>query len=225
LKAFLPVSSWFNSQHVRPARQPVLSNRGTQWGYGAGVRRRGFGLLVLMIIAISLFAIHLNSVLAQSDEKLEPSREYAIKAAYLYNFTRYVEWPEETFSTKDAPFVIGLLGKDPFGEIVDEIARTKQVNQRRIVIKRFANMADYSPCHLLFVAASVNPQDKAAVIQNAHNAGVLVVSEDPDLARQGVIINFFIQDNTVRFEICPEVAKQERLKISAKLLSVAKIVQ
>jgi hypothetical protein len=154
----------------------------------------------------------------------EASQEYAIKAAFLYNFGRYVQWPPESFPRDDAPLVIGVLGSDPFGALLDEIAETKKIEGRPIIVRRLAAMTTYKPCHILFVAASASAEDKLAAIKLAQRSPVLLVGEEPGFAEQGGTINFFVDQNKVRFEINTEVAKREQLKISSKLLSLAKIV-
>jgi hypothetical protein len=168
------------------------------------------------------FSVHLAR--AQPDEGAVINREYAIKAAYLHNFSSYVQWPAGAFPTSDAPLVIGVLGTDPFGEVLNEIARTKKVGGRPIVVKQFASMAAYAPCHVLFVASSTSPQEQAAAIRKAHGSPVLLVGENPGFAEQGGAIDFFIEQNKVRFEINLDVAKRQQLKISSKLLGLAKIV-
>lgn len=159
---------------------------------------------------------------AQSDQGTELSREYAIKAAYLYHFGRYVQWPAHSFAHDRSPLVIGVLGTDPFGGILEEIARTKQIEGRPIVVRRFASMVEYTVCHILFVVSSVGPEQKTAAIQQARRDVVLLVGEEPRFAEQGGTINFFLEENRIRFEINTEVAKQNQLKISSKLLSLAK---
>jgi len=154
----------------------------------------------------------------------ESNREYAIKAAYIYNFGRYVQWPPESFQADQSPFVIGVLGSDPFGALLDEIVESKKIEGRPITARRFASIAEYKPCHILFVAASANPKEKAAALKMAQGSQVLLVGEDPGFAEQGATINFFIEQNKIRFEINTEAAKREQLKISSKLLSLAKII-
>lgn len=152
------------------------------------------------------------------------SREYPIKAAYLYNFSGYVEWPAEAFTGKDEPFTIGVLGNDPFGSILDEIAARKKVGGRRIVVRRFASMQEYAPCHVLFIPGSLTPQEQAAAIQQTRGTPVLLVGETFAFAQRGGGIGFFIEQNKLRFAISMEAADQQQLKISSKLLSLAKLV-
>jgi hypothetical protein len=180
-------------------------------------------VLPLLVCSIVLLGV-VRPALAQPEDSSEVSREYAIKAAYLYQFGRYVQWPSGTFPNERAPLVIGVLGVDPFDGILDEIARTKRVEGRPIAIRRFATMAEYKPCQILFVTASVSPEQKALAFEKAQGTTLLLVGEEPGFAERGGKINFFLDENKVRFEINMEIAKQDRLKISSKLLSLAKIV-
>lgn len=154
----------------------------------------------------------------------EIDREYAIKAAFLYNFARYVEWPAEMADSKE-PFVIGLLEPEPFGAIIDKISSTKNLAGRPIRIERFKGMADYRPCHILFVAAGVAAEQKAAALRETKDKSVLLVGEEPGFAAQGAVVNFFSEENRIRFEINVKVAKQRRLQISSKLLTLGKVVE
>jgi phosphohistidine swiveling domain-containing protein len=151
-------------------------------------------------------------------------REYSIKGAFLYNFGRYVEWPAAAFADDHAPFVIGVLGTDPFGTVLDEITNSAKVDGRTVVAKRFATLDQYSPCHILFIPASTDAKVKADALAKLQNKGVLVVGEEDGLVRQGAVVSFYIENNKVRFEINVQTAKQQQLKVSSKLLSLAKIV-
>ena len=149
--------------------------------------------------------------------------EYEIKAAFIYNFAKYVEWPEESGPDSGELFVIGVLGDDPFGALLDQIARTKTVGDKPIVIRRFDRLEDYTPCHVLFVAASAQDLLPAVLEKLAHSP-VLVIGDTEGFAQRGVTINFVIERSKVRFEINPEAAACAGLKISSKLLRLAKIV-
>lgn len=181
-------------------------------------------LVIVAFLAAVVFAGGTSWSWAQSVETSGISREYAIKAAYLYQFSRYVQWPVGTFSDGQTPFVIGVLGSDPFGDVLDEIARTKKTSELPIVIRRFASLAEYAPCHILFVPSTTNAIQQAEVIKRIRNSPVLLVGETPGFAAQGGTVNFYLEDNRIRFEINPETAKQQQLKISSKLLSLARIV-
>ncbi len=178
--------------------------------------------LFVLLVAIG-FSMPFGPVFGQYSSS-EINREYAIKAAYLYQFSRYVEWPANSFASDTSPLIIGVLGADQFGGILEEIARTKKIDGHPIEIRRFPTMADYTPCQILFVSSSVDPEEQSAAIQKTRGSGVLLVGEDAGFADRGGTINFFLDENKIRFEINAESAKQDRLKISSKLLSLAKIV-
>ena len=152
------------------------------------------------------------------------SREYTIKAAYLYNFALYVRWPAGSFRNEQDPLVIGVLGTDPFGDNLKRIARVKKIEDRRLVIRHFDSLDEYSPCHILFVPRSVEPERQLKVIRRLRNSPVLLVGETPKFAERGGTVNFFIQQNKIRFEVNRQAVERTGLKISAKLLSLAKLV-
>jgi hypothetical protein len=219
------LSQWIESQMYSPW-QFTNGKKHRQWSRPRpSLPRKGVGVKFFPILAwIALTALGASLSPAQQDEPLEINREYAIKAAYLYNFVRYVEWPPEAFENNAAPFVIGVLGKDPLGSNLDEIANTKKIDGRKIIIKRFASMADYTPCHILFVSGAATATQKESAVKMTQSTLLLLVGEDAGFAEKGVAINFIIENNRVRFEINQEAAKQNKLKISSKLLSLAKIV-
>lgn len=162
-------------------------------------------------------------VQAQSGEAVI-NREYPLKALFLYNFGGYVEWPAEAFQSAEQPFVIGIFGTAPLEENLAEIAATKKIGGRKIVIRHFASLDAIKPCQILFIARDTSRQNQRLAVEKLRNQPVLIVGESQGFAGQGGSVNFFIESNKVRFEINPESAKQRNLKISSKLLSLAKIV-
>jgi hypothetical protein len=94
-------------------------------------------------------------------------------ATYLYQFSHYVQWPSETFTGADAPLVIGVLGPDPFGGVLDEIARTKQVEGHPIVVTHVATMAEYRPCHILFISVLADPVQIVAALEKLRNLSLV----------------------------------------------------
>jgi hypothetical protein len=153
------------------------------------------------------------------------SREYTIKGAYLYNFGRYVRWPEGTFRNDQAPFVIGVFGTDPFGDILENIAAAKNVEGRKIVISKFRSLDEPIACQILFVPKSTDPQVQVMLIQKLRGLPVLLVGETPAFAERGGTVNFSIEQNKLRIAINQEAAKRSDLRISAKLLSLAVLVE
>ncbi len=150
--------------------------------------------------------------------------EYEIKAAFLYNFAKFVEWPDGAFPAADSPIRLGVLGKDPFGEILDRTLKGRKVGGRGFQIERFDDVEKIKSCHIAFIPASCKDRMEAA-LESLKCRPVLAVGETPGFARSGGIINFFLQENKVRFEINPDAAARADLKISSKLLHLARVVR
>ncbi len=154
----------------------------------------------------------------------EVSKEYQVKAAFLYNFTKFVEWPASRFSTNTSPIVIAVLGRNPFGEELDAIVRERKVNGRGLVVKVIDSADEAATAHLLFVGADA--EDRLAGKMDAlQKSGVLTVGESPRFIASGGIINFTLDADKVRFQINPQAGEQAGLKISAQLLKLAVIVR
>lgn len=181
-------------------------------------------LVVSSLPWISILAVGLASVAVQAQETGEIDREKAIKAAYLYNFGRYVQWPAESTARAQSPFVTGVLEADPIVEVLEEVAKRKKIHGRPIVIKHFASIAKYTPCQILFIASTVDPAERKAAIHKFQKSAVLLVGEDPGFARQGGMVNFSVNDNRIHIEINLDISKEAGLEISSKLLSLAKVV-
>lgn len=150
--------------------------------------------------------------------------EYQVEAAFLYNFAKYVTWPPRAFASATEPFIIGVLGEDPFGDdLVRTIEKEKQVQGRPLVIVRGRTPAEVANCHVLFISASEQPrlaQDLAALQRAGSTA--LTVGESDDFLVGGGMIRFVIDNSKVRFEINARAAEQSGLVISSKLLSLAR---
>jgi hypothetical protein len=172
-------------------------------------------------LAVALVLAATAAVRAQSDAP--PPTEYEVKAAFLYNFARFVEWPAEAFRDAHAPFVIAVLGRDPFGRALDQTVAGKSVLGRRIEVRRADRLDGVRGAHIVFVSAS--ERGHLSTILRAMNApGVLVVGETDGFAQRGGAINFVLHGNKVRFEINPARAEQSRLRISSQLLKLATLV-
>jgi len=152
------------------------------------------------------------------------SSEYLIKAGFIYNFANLVQWPSNAFAQPDSPIVIGILGEDPFGTILDRVLQGKKVNGRSFVVKRLKSPADLKECHILFVSSSEMTR-LAEAIHLVKGMPILTIGEIPGFAKRGGIINLVLEDNKVRFEVNVEAAKEADLNISSRLLALARIVQ
>ncbi len=138
--------------------------------------------------------------------------EYRVKAAFLLNFLKFAEWPDE--GSRD-PFVIGVLLPDPFSEEFDEAARAMKVSGRSVEVRRFRKLADARHCNILFV-----PRDAEYDPAELPKVGRLTVGETPEFLSSGGIISFYLQDNQVRFEIDPGTAKLSGVRIHANVLKL-----
>jgi len=150
--------------------------------------------------------------------------EYRVKAAFLYNFAKLVEGPPDAFHTPSDPFAICTLGENPFGDALSEAIKGKSFNGRGFVEKNIISTEVARGCHILFVSSSEHSQVRA-IAKQLRGASILTVGDTQGFAPQGVIINFVVQDNKVRFEFNAEAAERAQLKASSKLLNLAKIVR
>jgi hypothetical protein len=177
---------------------------------------RGRCIAALAVVVVVALAIAANGRTAE----IPVAGEYDIKAAFLVNFSKFVEWPEHGSDVRATPIVIGVLGADPFGSKLDVIAGDRQVDGRPIVIRRFASLDGAVRCHILFVGAR-SPAELAAILSWAAAQGVLTVGDGPEFTARGGAIEFFVQDQKVRFAINLEAASAAGLKVSSHLARLA----
>lgn len=192
-----------------------------------------FKFYILLFLSIALQVI---PVQAEDEDATKLNREYKIKAAFLYNFIKFVDWPEEKAADLNEPVIIGIIGKDPFKEAFQPIT-SKNTKGRKSLIHRFESVqklsksgqADKSEleslrkCHLLFICSS-EKDNISEVLKLVKNHSVLTVGETSNMLKSGGIINFIVEENKVRFEINLAAAKQSNLKIRSQLLRLAKTV-
>jgi hypothetical protein len=150
--------------------------------------------------------------------------EFKVKAAYLFNFAKFIEWPPASFKDDKDPVVFAVAGKDPFGPILDETLRGKSVGGHPVVIRRFPTVEDIGACHLLFVSASLKDEWKK-VAQRIRGCPVVTVSEGEEFTRAGGMFRFFFDDGRVRFEVNLEAAKRAGLSVSARLIQVGVVLK
>jgi hypothetical protein len=149
--------------------------------------------------------------------------EYQIKAVFLYNFARFVSWPDRAFSAPDAPLVIGVLGDDPFGPYLDETVKGESVNQHPLMVQRFREVEQIVNCHILFV--SRRQADRLSQILAAvKGRKILTVGDAEGFASKGGMIRFMTDHNRIKLRINLDAARADDLVISSKLLRPAEIV-
>jgi hypothetical protein len=182
--------------------------------------------LGILIIALSVSLSWAPGALAQ-DRDSSNSSEYLIKAGFIFNFAKFVDWPPATFAQPDSPIVIGILGTDPFGAIIDQIVQDKKIGGRGFVVKRLkwgTDLKDLRECKILFVGASERVHIDE-LVQIVRGLPILTVGETPGFAERGGVIRLVLEDNKVRFEVNVEAARQAGLTISSRLLTLARIIQ
>ncbi len=149
--------------------------------------------------------------------------EYEVKAACLYRFAKFVEWPAACLPDGTGPIVIGIIGVDPFGDILDDAIKGKTVNDRPVEIRRFARIDDITKCHILFVSRSER-QKLGQILGRREVTCALTVGESDEFVQRGGMINFRIKDKRVVFEISQVAAERAGLKISSQLLKLGIVI-
>jgi hypothetical protein len=185
-----------------------------------------FRRLQILIVALSISLSWAPGAFAQSPE-VSDSSEYLIKAGFIFNFAKFVEWPSNAFAQPDSPIVIGILGTDPFGTIIDKIVQDKKIGTRGFVVKRLkwgTELKELRECKILFIGASERAH-MDELVQMLRGLPILTVGETPGFAERGGVIRFVLEDNRVRFEVNVVAARQADLTISSRLLTLARIIQ
>lgn len=195
----------------------------------------------ILVIFMLLVALFIDPPAVQAESARE--REYKIKAAFVYNFIKFIDWPEEKTPDKDEPITIGVVGSDVFVKAFDPV-KNKQVKGRRLAIKRFEEwdklkksqkkndsawkdkLEALKKCQVLFICTceSGTKEVPVEIIKALKGSGVLVVGEVPGFLEKGGVINFVTENKKVRFEINSTSAKRNKLKIRSQLLKLAKRV-
>jgi hypothetical protein len=180
------------------------------------------GLAARILIALGAFALSLASAgVARAAPAV--SREFEVKAVFLFNFAQFVEWQKDAFPDASAPLVIGILGSDPFGAYLDEAVRGEKVNDRAIVIRRFSSVGDVGTCHILYISQSEAPR-LGDILAALKGRSILTVSDMDQFSRDGGMIRFVMENNKVRLRINNDAARASGLRISSKLLRPSEVV-
>jgi hypothetical protein len=147
--------------------------------------------------------------------------EYELKAAFLYKFASFVDWPD---ADSNGPLCIGVLGEDPFGSALDEVVKGKSYNGRSFEIWRFKPGQEPHKCQILFIGA-LEPKKLHAVLERLQGAAVLTVGDTPDFCAGGGMVNLGLAGNKVQLEINVQAAEKAGLHLNSRLLSLARIVR
>jgi uncharacterized protein DUF4154 len=146
--------------------------------------------------------------------------EYELKAAFLYNFVKFVEWPPDAFAGERSPLAICVYGEDPFGSSLDGAVRGETLGERSLIVQRPERLDELRDCQVLFVSRSER-QRMPEVLSRVEGQPVLTVGDTDGFLRAGGMINFVLEENKVRFLINQEAAERSRVRISSKLLRLA----
>ena len=157
---------------------------------------------------------------ASADEAME----YKVKAASLYHFVNYTTWPKEAFEHESSPFVLAVVGKDPFGAVLEETMRGKKYAGREIRIVRVEALDDLPKAHLLFLAGS-HAKQIGKLMVGIGGTPVLVVGDTGGLAEAGALVNFYLEAKRTRFEVNEDAVKRSGLTINPEMLKLARLVK
>ncbi|MFA6054878.1 MAG: YfiR family protein [Thermodesulfovibrionales bacterium] len=196
-------------------------------GLNSGVKTRIYTKSVAFSLWICSILMGVMVVMAirPSDAYAQESKrgEYEVKAAFLYNFVKFVEWPDDKNTHADRTINICILGEDRFGNAFDFI-KDETIGNRSLAIKRFKTLQHIENCHVLFISRS-EKEDIEHILGTVKGLNILTVGDTEGFANKGVIINFYIEKNRVRFEINVDSLKRSGLSISSKVMHLARIIQ
>jgi hypothetical protein len=197
----------------------LARKRGFAYQAAASIRGVRYPLLGIALLLCS--AIAAEKFTAEPSPEDAPPTEYELKAAFLYNFAKFVEWPAQAFANPQAPFVVGILGQNPFERELERTVQNKTINGRPFEIKEFRVVSEVKSCHILFISSSERKR-LPEVLRTVRGMSILTVSELDRFLQAGGMIQFIMEGKKVRFEINDEAARKAELRISSKLLSVAR---
>jgi len=149
-----------------------------------------------------------------------PPTEYQIKAAFLFNFAKFVQWPQAAFTGAASPIVVGVLGENPFHDDLARTIRNKSIDEHPLVIKEFRSPTEATNCHILFISTSEKNR-LPEILKGLKGTSVLTVGEMEHFTESGGMINFVLKGKKIRFQINNDEAARAGLKISSKLMSLA----
>jgi hypothetical protein len=174
---------------------------------------------ILGITAWWLFLIATPKAFSQKEE----GAGYPVKLAFLYNFTKFVEWPPESYRAPNAPLLICVVGHDPFSQVLEDELRTRNVGGHPVEVRTLKPNDKLSQCQIVFVPAT-EKQRAERIVSGLKGSSALTVGETDGFAVQGGMINLTVEANQVHFEVNRLAAERAGLKISSRLLNIAKIV-
>jgi YfiR/HmsC-like len=191
------------------------STRGENNRQTVAARREVF-VLVLLVFSIATPG---SKTLAQTKDPTE----YEIKAAFLLNFAKFVEWPAEAFANDVAPISLCVVRYDPFGSALDDTIRGKLINNRQLLARRINELPELKACQMVFVSEREEKR-LSEILTSVKGSNALVVGESEDFAERGGSVQFYLENSRLRFAVNVDAVQRARLTVSSKLLTLAKIV-
>lgn len=191
------------------------STRGENNRQTVAARREVF-VLVLLVFSIATPG---SKTLAQTKDPTE----YEIKAAFLLNFAKFVEWPAEAFANDVAPISLCVVRYDPFGSALDDTIRGKLINNRQLLARRINELPELKACQMVFVSEREEKR-LPEILTSVKGSNALVVGESEDFAERGGSVQFYLENSRLRFAVNVDAVQRARLTVSSKLLTLAKIV-
>jgi len=169
--------------------------------------------------ALLLCAAAATTVWAQTD----PLGEYQLKAAFLLNFAKFIEWPANPARDEKTPVAVCIFRFDPYGGALDEIVRGKKINNRDVVVRRVSELPDLKACQMIFLSSREDHMLPEA-LNSLQGSNALVVGESDGFAERGGAIQFYLENNRLRFAVNVDALQRAQLNVSSKLLALARIV-
>jgi hypothetical protein len=173
----------------------------------------------LLAVAVLYFCELPLALLAQNKQ----ASEYGVKAAFLYNFAKFVEWPPGTLASPKSPITVCVFGTDPFGALLDDIVQGQTIDNHEIVARRTKKLEDLKACQIVFMSKS-EIKRLSELLESLKGATTLLVGETLGFAEHGGTIQLYMEDNKVRFSVNLEAVQRAHLTINSNLLAMARIV-
>ena len=203
---------------------PLNGTRQNVWRLRPSISAHGDKGTRERIVAVVLVTIIVFSVSPVARAQANPPGEYELKAAFLFNFAKFIDWPAGSFASPQSPFTICVLGLDPFGNVLEDAMQGKMIGNRPLAVRRLKDNAGVRLCQIEFVSSSESTH-MAEILRSLHGSSVLLVGETSGFAGSGGTIEFTLEDNHVRFTINTDAGARSGLMFSSKLLALAKIVR
>ena len=178
-------------------------------------------LCVCLCLLLALWVAISGGLVARAESPAPTMHQ--VQAAFLFNFAKFVTWPDDAFQRSENALIIGVLGEDPFGAVLEETVHDKTVMGKKLAVKRFVRIQDAVKSHILFLSSSEESQ-LPQILKGLERATVLTVSDMEQFAERGGMVAFTVEDQKVRFNVNVDAVERAGLKMGSQLLKLAKIV-